>query len=93
MKLAACLALALAVTLGIWTVVDYAQNERQKQLVVRELQLTIVTGSSELGNHAHRDLNEVIDAERFDGIIGIAAAVIVITSAVLFSKNRVRKGE
>ena len=84
MKLAGFLALALAIVLGIWTVVDYVQNERDKSLIVQELQHEIRSG----GHAGSDDTRENDEAERRDGMIGIVAACALIGSVILFSQSK-----
>jgi hypothetical protein len=89
MKLAAVLALALAVVLGIWAGRDYAQNERDRQYNLERMKAEVsreLSGGTSSGAALERD-KEIDSAERYDAIIGIAAGCALIGSIVLFSKK------
>jgi len=93
MKLAASLALALALLVGIWAIMDYSANEDERQ---RNVQKMI---NEEMGEYIGRapddsafdHAKEIAKAERYDAIMGIVAACALVGAVVLFSKSG--KGE
>jgi hypothetical protein len=86
MKIAAYLSLAVALVLGGWSAIDYHHNEQLKDLVSLELMATIAAHSGE--GRAHQDLNDVLGDERYDGIVGIVAAVFLMGGIVLISQGK-----
>lgn len=90
MKLAAFLALALAVVLGAWTISDYFGNQhaqaRNVEAVSREV--TRELEGTPASNDAMDESRRIEAAQRDDAIMGIVAACALIGSVVLFSKSK-----
>jgi hypothetical protein len=87
MKVAGILAVILAVVVGIWAGVDYAQNEQDRQSEVRRMQWSITCCDS-VFNDAEMAVNADESKERFDAIMGIVAAVALIGGIALVSQRK-----
>jgi hypothetical protein len=90
MKLAGVLALSLAAVLGIWATTDYMHNEHAKQynVLALEREVTREFAGASPSNDATDEAKRIESAERYDAIIGIVAACILIGSVVLFSQGK-----
>jgi hypothetical protein len=90
MKIAAFLALALAIVLGIWTGTDYAHNEHEKQhnieMMEAEIHRNQITGNTD--DSALQESKEIDSAEQYDAILGIVATCALIGAVVLFAKSK-----
>jgi hypothetical protein len=90
MKLAGFLALALASLLGAWAARDYSSHESDRDIAV--FQIKLEAEAKEAGVQPLTDstgkLKDIGEAERYDAIIGVAAACILIGSVVLFSQSK-----
>jgi hypothetical protein len=85
--LAGILALVLALVVGIWAGVDYAQNEQERQLDVRQMAWAVSCCDTVFAN-AQMDAEKAESKERFDGIMGIVATAALIGGIALLSQRR-----
>jgi hypothetical protein len=89
MKIAGCLALALALVLGIWAATDYHGHQKDMQYAVERVQAALAREmrSGVSSDSAVQEEKEIEAAEQYDAIIGIAAACALIVGIALFSKG------
>lgn len=90
MKLAAVLALMLAIVLGIWAVSDYVQNQNERRDDLPLLNDAI--GHESEFNSEMAEINRIDGQERYDGVIGIVAIFALIGSSVMFSQSGKNNG-
>jgi len=81
MKLAGCLALALSIILGAWSIRDYRRNEQRMDFIVKEMNS---------GIHLSHELEVAVNDERYDGDVAILAALTLIGSVILFDQAKRR---
>jgi hypothetical protein len=86
MKLAGILALVLAAVVGIWAGRDFARNEQERQLDVKQAEWA-ESCCSAVHDSAMLQADEAERHERFDGIMGIVAAVALIGGIAMISQR------
>ena len=96
MKIAAFLAFALAVVLGIWAGTDYVRNEHDRQYGLDALnrEITRELAGRNPDNSASEKLKEIASAERIDAIAGVVGFCALIAGvSMLASSKKVPTGQ
>ena len=88
MKLAAILALVVAIMLGGWALSDYRNNEDMRREAERQ-GFTSLTLRLDSGENVQLDMRNVAAYyERRDAKVGALSIVFFVGSAVLFSRRK-----
>lgn len=92
MKLAGILALLLGSIIAIWAIQDYVKNEHDRQYKVDTMmEIMSATGDPSRVEIYLKDIQEDKDNEKFDALIGIGAAVILIAGIAMISHAKSQK--
>jgi hypothetical protein len=88
MKLAAVLALLVAIVLGAWAIIDYRNNEETRRDFERQ-GIPYLDFRTDAGEPVRLDVRKMYAYyERRDAEIGALSIALLIGAAVLFSRRR-----
>jgi len=89
MKVAGILALILAAVVGIWTGIDFTENEHERRLDLKQADWA-ESCCSALHDSAILEAQEAEQKEQFDAIMGIVAAGALIGGIAMLSQGQKR---